>query len=63
MLSMSAYEAWTQHAFFLKLLNKWKFTAVLIIVKVEARLQMPARGKCLFFSLKVILHSHNCAVL
>lgn len=62
MLSMSAYEVWTQHAF-LKLLNRWEFIAVLIIVKVEAGLKMPAQGKCLFFSLKVILHSHNCAVL
>lgn len=41
MLSMSTYEAWTQHAF-LKLLNRWEFTAVLIIVKVEAGLKMPA---------------------
>lgn len=38
---MSTYEAWTQHAF-LKLLNRWEFTAVLIIVKVEAGLKMPA---------------------
>lgn len=62
MLSMSAYETWTQPAF-LKLLNRWEFTAVLIIVKVEAGLKTPARGKGPFFSFQVILHSHNCAVL
>lgn len=60
---MSAYEAGTQHEF-LKLFNRSAFNAVLIILKVETGLNMPAQGKRLFSissSLKVILLSHNIA--